>query len=312
MLESALKWTGHWNDSEFKYLTPITAWSDAVNSSTPSAIDAAGWRLPTIKELAKLAKFGSHSIAEDLSPVLANNWMIQQWLLRATDDDGDGTDLLPIGNAYLLSSTYGDGATLMALNIHSGLVEAIDASAFPDTANVYVLKVKEEEPSWQVYKNEEHNKCLAGPGGAGDKVYVTDCRSVSDKKWFYEENSGYLRNRNGSYSDGTVTRQAGLCLWALEERQHPYSPGSDTSNDMRLGDCEIYSDSPPASLLVNGARWSRNYERDISSIPVYSFGTSGSTGWHFYGRGDNSEIEVYNYGGNGVESSDEDANWILQ
>ena len=145
-----MKWTGHWNDSEFKYLTPITAWSDAVNASTPSAIDAAGWRLPTIKELAKLAKFGSHSITEDLSPVLANNCMIQQWLLRATGDDGDGTDLLPIGNAYLLSSTYGvkSGGVerLLALNIHSGEIEAIAASAFPNTANFYVLKVKDEEP----------------------------------------------------------------------------------------------------------------------------------------------------------------------
>lgn len=307
-----LKWTGHWNNSEFKYLAPVTTWSDAVNSSTPSAINAAGWRLPTIKELAKLSKFGSHSITDDLSPVLANNWMIQQWLLRAAGDDGDGTDLLAKDNAYLLSSTYGIklGATemLMAINIHNGQIEALSADAFT-ASTVYVLKVKVEEPTWQVYKNDDTNRCLSSSGGYGSVVVGASCSSADTQKWLYEENTGHLRTRNGNYSGGSVTRQAGFCLWALEER----GTGGPSTNDMKLGDCDTYSNPQPASLLVNGARWSRNFERTTGGKQVYSFGTSGSTGWHFYEENNaNHDIEVYNYGGDGVESSDEDANWILQ
>jgi hypothetical protein len=235
--------------------------------------------------------------------------MIQQWLLRAAGDDGDGTDLLAKNNAYLLSSTYGinSGTTemLMALNIHNGKIEALSADAFT-ASTVYVLKVKEEEPTWQVYKNYRRNGCIATNGGIGTIVGGADCSNVNEQKWYYELNSGYLRSR-----DSETSKSAGSCLWALTERGN----GNNSSNNMMLGDCETYSYTPPAGLLINGARWTRTFIRDISNKPAYTFGTSGSTGWHIFEETNaGRDIEMYDYtsGPNINVTSDRDAIWILQ
>jgi hypothetical protein len=176
--------------------------------------------------------------------------MIQQWLLRATGDDGDGTDLLPIGNAYLLSSTYGvkSGGVerLLALNIHSGEIEAIAASAFPNTANFYVLKVKDEEPTWEVYYtkySDRLNQCLAYYTDDIDSwLQVNNCTSlpIADKfKWSYESNSGFIRSKGQK------------CI---------NMSGASNYNPLKLANCDN----------VDSRRWTR-FSPSGRSADAYSF-----------------------------------------
>jgi len=191
-----LQWQGHWDNNANKYFTKLSSWElslTAINSQPD-------WRLPTIKELNLLttkALVDSSNLAPDAFTV---NWMLQKWFLR----DNIGTSLMLATDAYLLSSTYqadsGSGTSkVMAVNVATGLIEALNFSDF-DSKSVYIVKVKQSEPSWLTITtkfDERLNFCLNHQGSLSSQVTVETCDGSNQQKWIFESNTGFIRSYSG-------------------------------------------------------------------------------------------------------------------
>jgi hypothetical protein len=241
-----LKWSAHWNNGIDKTLQSVADWNAAMSVSPIAVSGEPGWRLPSIKELVKISSF-SNIIAADTSPmVLAKYWMLQQWFSQSP----------AITDAYIASSTYQGGQSdpdvkIMALNISSGKVEPIPRDFTGKT--VYVVKVKSEEPLWQVYRSKLHasrgsgtevsNNCLMAINAWNFDVTDTDTTiqtcNASDPgnnyKWLFEEVTGFFRFYNGR------------CL-----RINDYSQESP----LILDNCKDYADAG----YEHSARWNKEVE----------------------------------------------------
>lgn len=278
-----LKWTGYWLDNTNKYMQPVTSWSAALNSDVDTTSTESGWRLPTIKELMLLADYSTVFDDADASRVFANNWMVQQWLLRSS---AMGSDLIAHGDAYLLSSTYvNDGSNkFMAMHINTGEVKAIDFSVVPAEGSYYVVKVKEEEPSWESYYVGYHGEgnCLAAYGAREDSApAVTSCAPVLDKhKWYYEANTGFLRNYDAR------------CIRATNYGQYSL---------LAMSTCNNYADTGH----ILSARWNRNV---VGS--GFSFQSQQNNTYYFYSATD-KDIKTWDYGA-GETSFDNQSRWQLK
>lgn len=298
-----LKWTGYWLDNTNKYMQPVTSWSAALNSDVDTTSSESGWRLPTIKELMLLADYSTVFDDSDASKVFANNWMVQQWLLRSS---AMGSDLIAHGDAYLLSSTYvNDGSNkFMAMHINTGEVKAIDFSNMPAGDSYYVVKVKEEEPAWEVWQNKRYANCLSSSSAVGTTLTTEDCtlggaasgditNTSTSIKWRYETNTGFLRSySNKCAAADTISNYA----------------------NAKINNC------PTVSAGVDKYRWNQSLLMTGSLGAMYSFSNQSNTSYNLYDN--NNDVEIYEHGtvtpgkdayGNDVGvGTDEDAVWLLK
>lgn len=198
-----LQWQGHWDNNANKYFTKMTSWELSLNAMNSQS----DWRLPTIKELNLLTSkvlVDSSNLAPD---AFMQNWMMQKWFLR----DNVGTSLMLVSDAYLLSSTYqsdaGSGTSkVMVVNVATGLIEALSYSDF-DSKSVYIVKVKEAEPSWLTITtkfDERPNYCLNHQSSISSQMTVEFCDSSNQQKWLFESNTGFIR----SYAGGCLQAKA--------------------------------------------------------------------------------------------------------
>jgi len=266
-----LKWTGYWLDNTNKYMQPVTSWSAALNSDVDTTSTESGWRLPTIKELMLLADYSTVFDDSDASKVFANNWMVQQWLLRSS---AMGSDLIAHGDAYLLSSTYvNDGSNkFMAMHINTGEVKAIDFSNMPAGDSYYVVKVKEEEPTWESYYVGRHGTgyCLA-PSSSGYLMDNCSAGVVDNFRWLYEQNTGFMRHYSGN------------CIKVADD-------GYNNGDELVIGECKTGT----LAGQEHSARWRRAY---YSIGGGYVFESYNTADFYFYAfSGSSRIIKIWNYG----------------
>jgi len=274
-----LKWSAHIDDTSNKILQSVDNWSEALTIVPAAVSGETNWRLPTIKELVKIASFSNINIVDTSPKVLNNYWMLQQWFHKDP----------VITNAYILSSTYqggqaGASVKVMAINIATGKVEAVlrDFTIAGSEITAYVLKVKNEEPVWDAWKNKRREGCLSSsnalPGSTGTLITETCPASFSPRssisqnlRWLYEENTGFVRSYNGQ------------CIYT-----------DDTSNysEVKISDC---SDS-------NRKRWVRY---SLGS-ELYSFKSERDSNRYFW-EDSSDNVDMWNYGSGGV--SDNDGKW---
>lgn len=281
------KWTGFWNNTTDKHMSAVSNWSQALNADVNTLTSETGWRLPTIKELMMLVDYSSSFTDSNASDVFGDNWMIKQWLLR-----GATSGLISMGNAYLVSSTYtfddkgNEDATddvnlFMALHINTGEVEAIDIAT---TSNVYVLKMKMEEPMWESYYVDRHtdSNCLQ-PKSSGSNVTVDDCSTIESKhKWLYETNTNYMRNYSGSCIRVNVN-------------------GYSQRNLVILSTCQNFTGDDERS-----ARW----DRKVFSGGGYNFQSKQDADYFFYSATDD-DVKMWNYGSD-EDTFDNQSIWKLK
>lgn len=295
-----LKWSGHWDNNSDKYMQPVTSWGAAYDADLNTNAGETGWRLPTIKELKLLADYSNDFDNSDASKVFGDNWMIRQWLLRSSASD---SSLIDHGDAYLLSSTYfGIGADqkVMALHINTGEIKAVTVSS---ALKLYVLKTKEEEPTWQVWQNKRHANCLSSTSAVGTTLTTEDCtpngaangninNTSTSIKWLYESNSGYIRSYDNK------------CVEADSFGNH---------DKVKINNC------PTIMEGVNKYRWNRYWVLSGTLGTMYAFSNRHNTSYNLYD--DNNDAEIYSHGtvspgadryGNIIGSGDEDAVWILK
>lgn len=217
-----LTWTGHWDSSSTKTLTTVDSRETAL------ALASSGWRLPTIKEVTAITTFSAHTSTSTTSTIFSDQWMVQKWF-----------DGLNVG--FIISSSYQDEGVLvnkkvMALNLSTGAIGAIDQDFTGQS--VYVLKVKVETPVWQKWESKHDlygSSCYLEVISVLNTAKIQDCTQPdfttieNNQKWFYEENTGFLR----SYS--------GYCIKAT---------ATSNNSDVIVDECKDYSGE-------NIARWNR-------------------------------------------------------
>lgn len=191
-----LQWQGYWDGSTDKHFTLVTGWQQSLTAM----ISESGWRLPTIKELNLLTTKQLVDVTNPAPDAFAKNWMLQQWFLR----DAAGAPLMPLADAYLLSSSYqgdeGSGTTkVFALNIATGLVEALASNDF-DSKSVFMLKVKQTAPTWVNITTQYADKlgyCLQHESTLSSGIKVSVCGTTILQKWLVEINTGFIRSYSG-------------------------------------------------------------------------------------------------------------------
>jgi len=278
-----LKWTAHWDAADTKTLTQVDNWQAAMEVTPVAITGQSGWRLPTIKELVKISNFSNVNASDISSAVLNKYWMLQQWFSQD-----------PAINAYIASSTYQGGqpeptVKVMALNISTGKVEAIARDFSGKT--VYVVKVKNEEPSWQVHLNHYYvnanndNRCLAWWETVDSGVEVMRLKTlvcntqdtstlVDTAKWFYEEATGFFRAFNGK------------CLKVS---------GYTNADPLELDECRDYN----TVGKEHAARWTKVSLADgltFQNIKGITNDTDTTTRYYMYATsGDTREVRIENY-----------------
>ena len=254
-----LQWQGYWDGNTNKHFTPVTGWQQSLDLM---AIEA-DWRLPTIKELHSITTKTLVDVTNLPSDALAENWMVQQWLIR----DASGAPLIPIADAYLLSSSYqgdnGNGTSkVLALNLATGLIEPLAHTDF-DSKSVYMIKVKQSSPVWLNITTQYSGTaghCLQHDDTLSNIIKVSTCDNSVQQKWLLEPNTGFIR----SYSGG--------CLQAKS-----FANYADTTYET----CSDYSTSVTP---VNSDRWdalevnSNKVFRSQSESDYYFYVASGSGG----------------------------------
>jgi len=252
-----LQWQGYWDGTTDKYFTSVTGWQQSLNAMATET----DWRLPTIKELQLLTTKTLVDVTNLVPDAFAENWMLQQWFTR----DASGVQLMPVANAYLLSSSYqgdnGSGTSkVYALNVSTGLIEALTSSDF-DSKSVYMVKVKQSSPAWLNITTQYSGTaghCLQHDDSLSSVIKVATCDNSVHQKWLIESNTGFIR----SYSGG--------CLQAKS-----FSNYADTTYET----CSNYLTSVSPT---DSDRWDAVLEgsdklfRSQSSSSYYFYVTSGS------------------------------------
>lgn len=250
-----LQWQGYWVDNANKAFTPVGSWPLSLSAMLVEA----DWRLPTIKELQLLTTKGLIDTTNLAPDAFSENWMLQQWLIRG--------GVIPSADAYLLSSSYqgdnGNGTTkVFALNLATGLTEALSATNF-DSKSVYMVKVKQESPVWHKVVNQSISpdftaECLVNTDAIDTDLVIAACSgNKSIERWYYEENTGFLRSYNG------------LCAKAL---------GIVNADKIQLGSCD--GDLARWNTVVDVNDASRYYFQHKASATVcfYAAQANGSGG----------------------------------
>lgn len=247
-----LQWQGHWDNNTNKYFTKMASWELSLNAMNLQP----DWRLPTIKEL-NLLTTKTLVDSSNLAPeAFTQNWMLQKWFLR----DNVGASLMLVSDAYLLSSTYqadsGSGTSkVMTINVATGLIEALSYSDF-DSKSVYIVKVKQSEPSWLAITtkfDQRPDYCLHHQGSISSQLTVEFCDGSNQQKWLFESNTGFVR----SYAGG--------CLQVKEFKN---------SDPATYETCSNYSAEVEP---VNSDRW-----QAIANDTGYNFESRSSEGFYFY------------------------------
>jgi hypothetical protein len=247
-----LQWQGYWGGNTNKYFTPVASWQVSLSAMATET----GWRLPTIKELQLLTTKGLVDV-DNLPPdAFAENWMLKQWFIRDTID----TSLIPVADAYLLSSSYqgdaGNGTSkIFALNIATGLIEALASTDF-DSKSVYIVKVKQAQPIWVNITTQYADTlghCLQHTDTLSSGIKVAVCDNTVQQKWLLESNTGFVR----SYSGG--------CLQAK------------TLSNYGVATYETCSNSEAEVTPIKSDRWDAI---EVSSSKVFS--SRSNTVFHFY------------------------------
>lgn len=198
-----LQWQGYWDGSTDKHFTLVTGWQQSLTAM----VSESGWRLPTIKELNLLTTKQLVDVTNPAPDAFAENWMLQQWFLR----DAAGAPLMPLADAYLLSSSYqadeGSGTTkVFALNIATGLIEALASNDF-DSKSVFMVKVKQTAPTWvniTTQYSSTPNECLQHDDALTSDIVVSTCDGSIQQKWLVETNSGFVRSYSGGCLQATT------------------------------------------------------------------------------------------------------------
>jgi hypothetical protein len=231
--EQFLKWRGYWNNTTNKELIAVTSWAGALSVMSSQS----GWRLPTIKELNSLTSKSLIDAAIQVPESFSNNWMLQSWLTR----EEPVVTLLPISDAYLLSSSYqGNTVQPMVVNIATGLVQSLPAADF-NSSKVYILMVKEESPVWLKIVNQSTvpdftGECLVNSNTNNSDLHIASCTGDDLlERWYYEENTGFIRSYNGlcAKTEGTVSAER-IQLGSCEGDAARWNKITDTNDTSRF------------------------------------------------------------------------------
>lgn len=205
----------HWDGDSTKVLT-----TGSNYSTVRDAMFVQNYRLPTLKELLEFINFDVfHSNGKSTDPFIELT-VAGNWFQNASYSPSN--DITNYVDGYLISSTYKQDSTFMAVNIRSREIVALDIlGTFTDS--LYVLGVRDY---FQILESSS-NLCLGfdldiynGTAGAyetpgyefhtsapgneneatrtrGQMVRAVSC-AVDDpsQRWYINNNKLYLQNRN--------------------------------------------------------------------------------------------------------------------